>query len=364
MTGVQTCALPISFLKNQTEFLENKKEKVKDMEVALMEKELKNMQKSPRIDTRSALMCTMKPRTEILYKSFSKVKVKEEKIPVKSSKKSKSKKRFLKANRISEKRLKTVREEHQILEHQKREELNSIKRKVRENFYVHKKYENELDELLRAYNLQDSLISYNKFCSCNNNYIGDLLKDFGMIRTINEEKLAKTLYTSINKEGKDGISKNKMKSALFDILRINSQYSSDKKSKIYNQFQQFYLNKMLFTSRGNTDPRYTFRPTLNEKSIKLAERSREKRKYCLNDSSKKKDKTLTMLKLLTLAKQQIRSNSQRKNNKSLNTSLGRDVCLSLYNKSKKNRRRYDKSTEEIEYEKFKNELTFTPTIHR
>jgi len=151
------------FLRDQETFLENKAQKLKSMKIIATEKELKTLQPSPRINARSALMCSGRPRTDRLYKSNTKIKVIKELSPPKPHIKPKG--NLLKSRHKSAKRLKNIREENEAFQKKKEEQLAAIKRKVKENFRVQKKLENELDTIFIKNNIANTSISYEDFCT-------------------------------------------------------------------------------------------------------------------------------------------------------------------------------------------------------
>jgi len=84
--------------------------------------------------------------------------------------------------------------------------------------------------------------------------LDNVLKEFGMVRNVKEEMLAKKLYNIINK-GKE-LSTTEVKDTIFGILHINSK--KDVMFK-YNDFEIFHLNKMMENNNEKS-----VKPTIEE----------------------------------------------------------------------------------------------------
>ena len=157
------------FIKDQEKFLESKTNKIENMERTLMENELKNLQKSPKINSKSLLMCKKLSKGEIKPTNYSNIKkvLEENSIP-KTKNKGKCRNRFLEQNYTSPKRLKKVREEKQEFERKKIEELSDLKKKSKGNYHVKKRLEKELDDIINIYYNENSQLSYELFCTVRN----------------------------------------------------------------------------------------------------------------------------------------------------------------------------------------------------
>lgn len=154
------------FLKEQEAFVENRNKRRHDMKLALVEERLKTMQESPKINPRSALMCTQKPRRNSLNSNKC---VKKEVVATPIRTKCKIVKSLRKAGCKSAKRLKDVREEQKAEELTKEAEFTKLKKKEKEDYYMDKKVERELQRLYKLHNLQDSPLTYAKFCTSPHN---------------------------------------------------------------------------------------------------------------------------------------------------------------------------------------------------
>lgn len=151
------------FLKDQEAFLESKAQKLKSLRVAVAESELKTVQPSPRIDPKSSLICSMKPRTDRLYKTNVKPMIIEEPSPPKLRRKFSN--NLLKPRHKSAKRLKNVREEKEAVQKKKEEELASMKKKLKETSRLRSRLERELQAVFNAHSV-NSFVTYNEFCNC------------------------------------------------------------------------------------------------------------------------------------------------------------------------------------------------------
>jgi len=179
-----------------------------------------------------------------------------------------------------------------------------------------------------------------------------------MIRNSNEEELVQSLYTKITQHANIELTKEAVKANLFIILRIDP----NKSSKLQEEYQRFYMNKMLHSSRPKIVEEHLYKPKLNPVSIKLAEKSRDRR--IASSSGKFPKRNMTIMDLLPMIKKEETKNANTQRKYSTKGISGKDKSETLFNRSKKLRRVYDKTTEEVEYEKSKNELTFTPKISR
>eukprot|EP00826_Nyctotherus_ovalis_P006834 TRINITY_DN11666_c0_g2_i1.p1 TRINITY_DN11666_c0_g2~~TRINITY_DN11666_c0_g2_i1.p1 ORF type:complete len:147 (+),score=39.18 TRINITY_DN11666_c0_g2_i1:42-482(+) len=141
------------------------------------------------------------------------------------------------------------------------------------------------------------------------------------------------------------------------------------KQELSDKFQRFYMNKMLYYRQKKTFKEPSHIPTLNPVSIVLAEKSRERKKQIMQTARNVGENKATITELL-LALGKSTKVQEDEEVKELNTSrltrnhFGKDKCASLYKLSRTLRRQFDKTTEEVEYEKAKNELTFSPRISK
>jgi hypothetical protein len=192
-----------------------------------------------------------------------------------------------------------------------------------------------------------------------------------MIRNGRDEELARELYEHI------GSKEETLKTAVYMILNIDCKESLDiAHSEVQKKLKAFSLNRILSAGSGKVKKvsECLHAPRINACSIKLAEKSREKRKQLVQGF------TNPMLAdiLVATKKVQEKQNSLKKGFRAAqelkectfhpmvsNEGLtAKNKCLSLYNLAKDVKKLTGRSKEEIEYEKSKNELTFTPTIHK
>ena len=181
-----------------------------------------------------------------------------------------------------------------------------------------------------------------------------------MLRYSKERPLAIELYKTIDKNNKGGINRDCLKNHIFNIFHLNG---SQKKPEAKDKFHTFYMNKMLYSTREVTTKEFPYAPSLNPNSIKLAEKSREKRRKMLNIE----ERNLTITDMLSIVKRKYDESNQKDNgglysSRSEKKLLGMNKSLSLYKLSRVAKKQVGKTTEELEYEKAKNDLTFTPRI--
>jgi hypothetical protein len=177
---------------------------------------------------------------------------------------------------------------------------------LRDNAVFKQKIEHELNTLLERYNPKNVIMAFTSFLS--------LVVDFGIIREQKEKKLVRDLYKAITSKQEPN---NQIKEILLSILNMDENKNFSIAFK--RQFETFSLNKFLQLSRKRYIGKSSIATDCDQlnKSLKLFNLSYNKKK---------------------------------------------DKCLSLYNLSKVRKKQPGKSNEEVEYEKSKNELTFTPTI--
>jgi len=151
------------FLKEQELFLENRTQKIKNIQLDLIEKELKTLKRTPHINPMSELMCSLKPRKGSLTRNNKKQPI-EEKIPPKRPRSRQNiSTRLFETKRSSMRQIKKMREEKQAMEQKEEKELKKSLRKIKETYYVQKKLTRELNNLFNKYNT--SPIPFNTFCN-------------------------------------------------------------------------------------------------------------------------------------------------------------------------------------------------------
>jgi len=176
-----------------------------------------------------------------------------------------------------------------------------------------------------------------------------------MLRNDKEENLARELYERINGEA----NKEAVRDILFNVLRLDKEG----RAELSNRFQRFYMNKMLYHKRKKNiiEPSYT--PTLNPNSIALVEESRERKKLLMQTTGNVEENKNTIADMLLTLRKSIKDQEETLNSSRIaRNNTGKNKCLSLYKLSRTIRRQFDKTTEEVEYEKAKNELTFSPRV--
>jgi len=192
-----------------------------------------------------------------------------------------------------------------------------------------------------------------------------------MVRNGRDEELAKDLYELL--KGKEEA----LKTAIYMILNIDCEDSLDiKQSEMQKKFKTLYLNKILNAGSSKIEKvsECLHTPNINPSSIRLAEKSREKRKQLVQGfnnpmladillATKKAQEKQNTLKKSFRAAQELKECTFHPmvSNEGLTT---KNKCLSLYNLAKDIKKLTGRSKEDIEYEKSKNELTFTPIIHK
>jgi hypothetical protein len=151
------------FLKEQESFLENKTQKIKNIQLDLIEKELKALKQTPHIDPMSELICSLKPRRDSLTKITKKQPIEEKKVTKRPRSRQNISTRLFEGKRSSMNQIKKIREEKQAMEQKKEEELNRSLRKIKETHYVQKRLTKELNNIFNKHNT--SPILFNAFCN-------------------------------------------------------------------------------------------------------------------------------------------------------------------------------------------------------
>jgi len=106
--------------------------------------------------------------------------------------------------------------------------------------------------------------------------------------------------------------------------------------------KRLYVNKMLYNRNILRDIGYSYTPVLNPASKELARKAR--------DRYTRRQPQVSIIDFPIIEEKSKKRKSSKR-------------CIELFNMSKKVKKGYDKTTEEIEYERYKNELTFTPKIN-
>jgi len=352
------------FLSKQKEFLENKAEKIKNEKIFLMEKEEQSLRSLPKINSRSLLICSTKSRTKSMHKNH--VKVEEEKsTPIKPKRKPK----LIKST--TTKSIKQLKEESQALQQQKEESINKAKKKAKEHEFLKSKIGRELNNLLNFHNPQQLLLKFSVLCNVAVYWLGNVMKDFGMVREQKEEKLVKNLYQMLVKG--EGVDVEVFKEAILIILRADhTKIKHLNVTEMQKKFAVFYFNKISQAPVAKTAPKSPHTPKINSNSTKLALNYKKKCKQLIN-GSKDDDRTEDLLMAMkTLQEQKTQTMRSKKvieefknctfkpviTTKGLNT---KGKCQSPQNLVK---RLPVKTKEEVEYERAKDQLTFAPAINK
>ena len=195
-----------------------------------------------------------------------------------------------------------------------------------------------------------------------------------MIRSEANHKEAESLYEILKED--EGIPQNKLQTAILSIMRIEAK---SKYSKLHDQFQTFYLNRMTYIIPAKEKQEFSYTPRLGANTIRLAEKSRERCKKSVREAKGGLEKKTAIEDFLIMTKKaQDKKNMEKRHIKeieeaknctfhpSISTSrtYSKDKCLSLFELSKSTKKLPGKTTEEIEYDKSKEELVFAPTISR
>jgi len=176
----------------------------------------------------------------------------------------------------------------------------------------------------------------------------------------------------------------KEKNENFEINEIEMQ-------NLHNTFKVFYYNKISQEKSKGKEEKFSYHPQLSETTRKITSNLKQKRKDLLIQEKKhmqtsfsKKVQNCTIADLL-LAQQNQKEKQFAETKKKLeaeklkectfrpklseNTrNINKSLCRSqsknqnYYRLAKTQRKKTDKTTQEIEFEKSKNELTFTPNI--
>lgn len=177
------------------------------------------------------------------------------------------------------------------------------------------------------------------------------MKGFGMVRDSKEEGLAMELFDCI--AGDKELSKDVLKAAVYSILHIDSEENSHPKiasSDISKRFHVFCLNKMLQSTASR-----------NKKQVSSQ-----------SNTSFTKTNPPNLLAVNTqavnteLGKKQRAESRRNDHSEDHGSSQGaaHEKCIALYNLSKQPKKQADRTNEEVEYERAKDELTFAPVVHR
>jgi len=369
------------FLSSQEKFMEKRALKVKNYQIWKNEKEISELQRSPKINPNSAKIAKNKPRPISVHKEHRLEGDSLRGTPSKTPRK-KLNRTFDLARSVPKKTINQQNEEIRVKKEQKEKQKTQKEHRNKEASFIQRKINRELDELFKKYNSKNAQLTPTIVC--------DILKEFGMINDIKEEKLGTDLYAilfNLQKGTKNGIDQNLLKSAVFQILRIpNTPQIQGLPKDLHTKFTSFYYNKLSHQKAQNYKPEFTYKPQINKVSSKLAEKGRENmlikasKQVPINNLKTKKDKP-TLSEMQTIIKSAYEKQIEEQKKKKIKDETkgctfqpnadfrrpeknNKNKCISLYNLSKSTKKQVGKTTEQVEYEKSKHELTFTPRLGR
>lgn len=198
-----------------------------------------------------------------------------------------------------------------------------------------------------------------------------------MLKDQKEDENAVALYETLKED--NGISHDALQEAVLAILRLETQETKSPYKKFHEKFQTLYLNKMTHSSPTKSAQQYSHTPSLNANSVRLAEKSRERRKQLIKEATNGNVSKPSIVDLLMIVKKTQEEKTEAKRHKKSEEetkectfhpevankrSASKDKCISLYDMSKSAKKKTGKTTEEIEYEKSKEELLFTPRLSK
>jgi len=148
------------FLKDQEEFLESRNKRRQDMQLTLIEEQLKTMQEYPKINPKSYIISRYRTNSPNNRKKDTVKEVIVAQPHIKCS----SVRSLYKTKFVVTKRKKNIREEHKIQEQDEYNRLTQLKQKVKDDNYIQKKVERELEQLFLIYNIDNSPLTFDTFC--------------------------------------------------------------------------------------------------------------------------------------------------------------------------------------------------------
>jgi hypothetical protein len=136
---------------------------------------------------------------------------------------------------------------------------------------------------------------------------------------------------------------------------------------IQNKYQKFNVNRVssMLTKRRSSE-QSNFNPVINATSYRLAKNRKVKQLQVNSHDKSCSKKEIEEISITAKREQEECTFSPQLNSFSRRLSsfsYQKDRCLDLYNQAKSDlKKRVDRSTEEVEFEKSKNELTFMPSL--
>jgi len=192
-----------------------------------------------------------------------------------------------------------------------------------------------------------------------------------MIKEQKDDKIAQSLFDTLEENGL--VTKDSLRNAIFSILRLEVKGSN----KLYKQYETLYFNRITHTTTKNVE-QCSHTPQLNPNSVRLAEKSRERRKQIAKETTGDVS-DLSLADLLLIAKKTQKEKMEMKRSKkaieetkecTFNPEISKrrndpkNKCVALYNKAKNIKKANLETTQEIEYEKPKDELLFAPLLFK
>ena len=130
-----------------------------------------------------------------------------------------------------------------------------------------------------------------------------------MLKEQKEEKLTTSFYDLLKENNE--VTQDSLKEGIFGIMRIETKFAS---AKLNEKFHELYLNKITQINPTKDAPQYSHTPRLNANSIRLAEKSKERRIQFAKENDKKTSKP-TLVDLLMMTKKAQAGFIETKRNK-------------------------------------------------
>jgi hypothetical protein len=185
-----------------------------------------------------------------------------------------------------------------------------------------------------------------------------------------EDALIKDMWDYLNINMKENVTVQSIEAFLDGVLNVKSlsKINFILPKNIKTKYQRFNVNRVssMFNKKP-TNQKVNFNPVINPTSYRLAKNRKIKQSLLGSDEKNCSRKELEDLSNVANREQLECTFTPQVNNyshKINSASYQKDRCLDLFNQAKSADKRFDKSTEEVEYEKSKQELTFAPSVSR
>ena len=207
--------------------MEAKTAKVQEFHRSIIERERFMMQQSPRIDPKSAFLCTMKMRNRSVDRDEASL-LKTDRGCSRNEGKLSNNKSF---DLTGSKSIKKQKEDFLLMQREKEKEEIKAKNKAKSDTLVQSKINKELDQLCIQHNGDtNKLITFPTMCKiCVFLFnLDTIMKSFGMIQkldekssnSVQEQKLAAKLWEVLQGDTKEGITFTSLKIALFAVMNL------------------------------------------------------------------------------------------------------------------------------------------------